>query len=86
MALPLQHGIVASGVMTSHQHCTGKKHLKDLETFVNLSEGKLANFGRLRPLRVACTKGIWVVVKVMVPFCVLSIIRHLVYRGPKRGP
>ena len=26
----------------------------------------------------------WVVVKIMVPFWVLSIIRHLLFRGPKR--
>ena len=29
--------------------------------------------------------GIWVVVKSMVLFWVLSIIRHLVFRGPKKG-
>ena len=28
---------------------------------------------------------IWVVVKIMVPFWIPSIIRHLVYRGPKKG-
>ena len=28
---------------------------------------------------------ICVVVKIMVPFWVLSIVRHLVFRGPKRG-
>ena len=27
----------------------------------------------------------WVVVKTMVPFWVLSIIRHLIFRGPKKG-
>ena len=27
--------------------------------------------------------GKWVVVKIMVPFRILSIIRHLVFRGPK---
>ena len=26
----------------------------------------------------------WVVVRIMVPFWVLSIVRHLVFRGPKR--
>ena len=26
---------------------------------------------------------IWVVVKILVPFWVLSIIRHLIFRGPK---
>ena len=31
-------------------------------------------------------KIIWVVVKIMVPCLVLSILRHLVFRGPKRGP
>ena len=30
-------------------------------------------------------RTIWVVVKIMVPFWVLSIIRHLVFRDPKRG-
>ena len=30
--------------------------------------------------------SIWVVVKTTVPFWILSIIRHLVFRGPKRGP
>ena len=29
---------------------------------------------------------VWVVVKIRVPFGVLSIRRHLVFRGPKRGP
>ena len=28
----------------------------------------------------------WLVVKTMVPFWVLSIIRQLVFQGPKRGP
>ena len=27
----------------------------------------------------------WVVVKIMVPFSIL-IVRHLVFRGPERGP
>ena len=31
-------------------------------------------------------KGLkWVVVKITVPFWVLNIIRHLVFRGPKKG-
>ena len=29
---------------------------------------------------------IWVVVKIRVPFWVLIIIRHLIYRAPKKGP
>ena len=29
---------------------------------------------------------IWVVVKIMVPFWVLIIIRHLIFRVPKKGP
>ena len=29
---------------------------------------------------------IWMVVKSMVPFGSLDIVRHLVFRGPKRGP
>ena len=29
---------------------------------------------------------IWVVVKIMVPFWLLIIVRHLVFRGLKRGP
>ena len=28
---------------------------------------------------------IWVVVKLRVPFWVLDIVRHLVFKGPKRG-
>ena len=28
----------------------------------------------------------WVVVKIMVPFGVLNIIRHLIFRVPKKGP
>ena len=28
----------------------------------------------------------WGVVKIVVPFWVLKILRHLVFRGPKRGP
>ena len=30
--------------------------------------------------------GIWVVVKIMVPFWVPIIIRHLIFRVPKKGP
>ena len=29
---------------------------------------------------------VWMVVKIMVPFWVLNIILHLVFREPKRGP
>ena len=29
---------------------------------------------------------IWVVVKIMVPLWVLIIIRHLIFRVPKKGP
>ena len=29
---------------------------------------------------------IWVVVKIMVPFWVPIIIRHLIFRVPKKGP
>ena len=32
----------------------------------------------------ALLSSTWVVVKTMVPFWVLNIIRHLVFRGPKR--
>ena len=31
-------------------------------------------------------KGIWVVVKIMVPFWVPIIIRPLIFRVPKKGP
>ena len=30
--------------------------------------------------------NIWVVVKIMVPFWIPIIIRHLIYRVPKKGP
>ena len=30
--------------------------------------------------------AMWVVVKIMVPFWVLIIIRHLIFRVPKKGP
>ena len=30
--------------------------------------------------------GIAVVIKIMVPSWVLSITRHVVFRGPRRGP
>ena len=28
----------------------------------------------------------WVVVKIMVPFWVLNIVRRLIFRAPKKGP
>ena len=28
----------------------------------------------------------WVIVTIMVPFRVLTVIRHLVFRVPKKGP
>ena len=31
-------------------------------------------------------KIIWVVIKIMVPFGVPNIIRHLLFRVPKKGP
>ena len=33
----------------------------------------------------AC-KLIWMVVKIMVPFWVLILVRHLIFRVPKKGP
>ena len=33
-----------------------------------------------------CPSTVWVVVKIMVPFGVPNIIRHLVFRVPKKGP
>ena len=33
-----------------------------------------------------CIGHIWVVVKIMVPFWVPIIIRHLLFRVPKKGP
>ena len=35
---------------------------------------------------VALLRGIWVVVKIMVPFWVLIILQHLIFRVPKKGP
>ena len=32
-----------------------------------------------------CPDAIWVVVKIMVPFWVPSIIRHIIFRVPKKG-
>ena len=32
------------------------------------------------------TSNIWVVVKIMVSFWVPNIIRHLIFRVPKKGP
>ena len=43
-------------------------------------------YRRLLPCIILITSTIWMVVKIMVPFRVLSIIRHLVFRGPKKGP
>ena len=34
----------------------------------------------------ASVQLIWVVVKIMIPFWVLIIIRHLIFRVPKKGP
>ena len=39
-----------------------------------------------RPRQNTRNRHMWVVVKIMVPFRVLSMMRHLVFRGPKRGP
>ena len=46
--------------------------------------GMYSVFEYLDPLGIYIS--IWVVVKIMVPFWVLINIRHLVFRGPKRGP
>ena len=33
-----------------------------------------------------CAQRTWVVVKIMVPFCIPIIIRSLIFRVPKKGP
>ena len=38
------------------------------------------------PSRQTRRPSIWVIVKIMVPVLFLNIIRHLVVRGPKKGP
>ena len=35
---------------------------------------------------IALKGGIWVVVKIMVPFWAPTIIRHLIFRVSKKGP
>ena len=35
-------------------------------------------------LGVFCSSATWVVVKMMVPFWIPIVIRHLIFRGPKR--
>ena len=35
---------------------------------------------------ISLSQGIWVVVKIMVPFCVPIIIWQLLLRVPKKGP
>ena len=37
-------------------------------------------------IHVALQENIWVVVKIMVPFWIPIIIRHLISRGSKKGP
>ena len=37
-------------------------------------------------LQAASTRGIWVVVKIMVPFWVAQILGAVLYEGPKKGP
>ena len=32
------------------------------------------------------TSSTWVVVKIMLPFWVLNIIRHLIFKVPEKGP
>ena len=34
----------------------------------------------------AISEDTWVVVKIRIPFWVLNIIRHLLFRVPKKGP
>ena len=41
---------------------------------------------RARRLTNARQSYTWVVVKIIVPFWVLNIIRHLKFRVPKKGP
>ena len=37
-------------------------------------------------MHITPTVSIWVVVKMMVPFWVPIIVRHLIFRVPKKGP
>ena len=34
---------------------------------------------------IGIVSSIWVVVKIMVPFWVFNIVRHLLFRVPKKG-
>ena len=52
----------------------GRSELSNSLVWVAVEESEVSYQGR----------GIWVIIKMMVPFWVLAIIRHLVFRGPKR--
>ena len=47
----------------------------------------LGGLGREKAASQVCHEpSTWVVVKIMVPFWVPVIIRHLLFRVPKKGP
>ena len=43
-------------------------------------------YALFRALKGTAAESIWVVVKIMVPLWVPIIIRHLLFRVPKKGP
>ena len=55
---------------------------KDVRNYLTMSE-------EMQYLRDSCTDNpqlLWVVVKIVVPFWVPIIIRHLIFKVPKKGP
>ena len=80
-------GVCEMGKAVQHKACFAVVHSKKSE---NCAKGE---YRRAWPRRawgeamsLACGSCMWVVVKIMVHFWVPIIIRHLIFRVPKKGP
>ena len=57
-----------------------------LFTWLGYLESVLTTYDTTMKSPCLATSDTWVVVKIMVPFWVPIIIRHLIFRVPKKGP
>ena len=50
------------------------------------SSNHLASHPQRRALETAIYHSMWMVVKIVVPIWIPMIVRHLIFRVPKKGP
>ena len=74
----MEGGLVVVGILDELPQAVAFVGIK-----IERQPGHAQTMGLQRLIKII---DIWVVVKIMVPFWVPAIIRHLIFRVPKKGP